>query len=315
MNKTTLPIAVICGLIAAVLFLSPMTMGGFGLFLSSFTALPLFVVVLGFGTRAGMISGAVSAFCVAIFLGPIGAISVLGATMAPALWIGHSAGLSRNDDGQEEWFPLSQILFRLTAISAAIVIILGAVSGYSPQFAFEQTSAMIRQMVEAQGSVDGAPLFSDADIATRAADIASLVPFMMPVSILLLMVLNLRLAERFARRRKWILRPREDLPSAVGLPPIACGIFAIAVAASFVSGSLGLVAQVIAGAFGGAFVLVGLATIHFMTRGLAARPFLLPVVYMVVFFSRFIGPVFAVLGVAETLFQLRARSAAGPKST
>ena len=39
MNKTTLPIAVICGLIAAVLFLSPMTMGGFGLFLSSFTAL------------------------------------------------------------------------------------------------------------------------------------------------------------------------------------------------------------------------------------------------------------------------------------
>lgn len=315
MTKTTVPIALICGLIAAVLFLSPLTMGGLGLFLSSFTALPLFVVVLGFGTRAGIISGAVSALCVAAFLGPLGAVSVLGATMAPALWIGHSAGLSRDDDGVQEWFPLSQILFRLTAISAVIVIILGSVSGYSPQVALEQVTAMIEQMVQVQTATDGAPLMDQSQIATRAADIASLVPLMMPLSILFLMVLNLRLAERFARRRGWMLRPKDDLPTTVGLPPVACVILLIAIAGSFFGGTLGLAAQVVAGAFGGAFLLVGLATIHFMTRGLAARPFLLPIVYVALFFSRFIGPVFAVLGIAETLFQLRARSANRPKST
>ena len=133
MTNRSIAIAVICGLIAAVLFVSPLSLGSLGLAMSSFTALPLFIAVLGFGTVIGTIACAVAALAVGLFMGPISGISVLIATLAPAVWIGHSAGLSRDDNGVQEWFPLSQILFRLAVISAGIVLVIGIITGYSHQ--------------------------------------------------------------------------------------------------------------------------------------------------------------------------------------
>lgn len=318
MTNRSIAIAVVCGLIAAVLFVSPLSLGSLGLAMSSFTALPLFIAVLGFGTVIGMIACAVAALAVGLFMGPISGISVLIATLAPAVWIGHSAGLSRDDGGVQEWFPLSQILFRLAVISAGIVLAIGIITGYSHQWALDQVTAMMSQLAVVQnqsGGTDGAVLITQTEIEARAKDIATLIPIIMPVSILLLMVINLRLAERFTRRRGWMLRPKDDLPTAVNMPPMAAIILLVAVVLSFMSNDLGTMAQVVAGAFGGAFLMVGLATIHFITRGLAIRPFLLPVMYIVLLFSRFIAPVFAVIGVAESLFNIRARFSGPPKST
>ena len=318
MKNTSIQIAVICGLIAALLFLSPIPLGGLGMILSSFTALPLFVVALGFGTTAGIISGVIAAIIVGVFFGPLGAFSVIAATLAPALWIGHSAGLSRDDTGTVEWFPISGLLLRLAAISAAIVIVIGVFSSYSTQWATDQATTIMKQFVQIQSEANnGLPVLSDEQIASRAADIAIMVPFMMPVSLLFLMVINLRLAERFVRARGWMLRPKDYLPAAVQLPPLAAAILGVSVVGSFMSNELGLIAKVIAGAFGGAFLLVGLATVHFITRGVAARSFLLPLTYVALFLSRIIAPAMAIIGVAETLFRLRDRFAAGqqkPKS-
>ena len=317
MTNRSIAIAVLCGLIAAVLFVSQFSLGGImGLAMSSFTALPLFIAVLGFGTVISTIACVVAVLAVGIFMGPISGISVLIATLAPAVWIGHSAGLSRDDSGVQEWFPLSQILFRLAVISAGIVLVIGIVTGDNHQRALDLATGMMSQLAEMQAQTgENGALIPQADIEARARDIANLIPIIMPVSILLLMVINLRLAERFVRRRGWILRPKDDLPTAVNMPPMAAIILLIAVAVSFMSNDIGTMAQVVAGAFGGAFVLVGLATIHFVTRGLAIRPFLLPIVYIVLFFSRFIAPAFAVIGVAESLFNIRARFSGPPKST
>lgn len=321
MTNRSIAIAVVCGLIAAVLFVSPLSLGSLGLAMSSFTALPLFIAVLGFGTIIGTIACAVAALAVGLFMGPISGISVLIATLAPAVWIGHSAGLSRDDSGVQEWFPLSQILFRLAVISAGIVLVIGIITGYNHQWALDQVTEMMSQLAVVQnqsgaaGGGEGAALITQTEIEARAKDIANLIPIIMPVSILLLMVINLRLAERFTRRRGWMLRPKDDLPSAVNMPPMAAIILVVAVVLSFMSNDLGTMAQVVAGAFGGAFLMVGLATIHFITRGLAIRPFLLPIMYIVLLFSRFIAPIFAVIGVAESLFSIRARFSGPPKST
>ncbi|MGI9363638.1 MAG: DUF2232 domain-containing protein [Rhizobiaceae bacterium] len=316
MTSRTILIAIVCGLIAALLFLSPLTLGGMGLVMSSFTALPLLIAVMGFGTVVGIISGVVAAGAVAIFFGPLGAASVLFATLAPALWIGHSVGLSRNDSGVEEWFPLSQILFRLTIISALIVTAMGIITGYSQEWALNQSLSMMGQITELQqNNGDGAQLIDQAAMEARARDIAVLIPYMLPVSILLLMVINLRLAERFVRRRGWMLRPKDDIPATANMPSIASAIFVVAAIISFANNDLGLIAKVIAGAFGGGFALVGLATVHFVTRGLAARPFILPIVYAVLLFSKFVAPVFAFIGLAENLLHIRARTTRPPKST
>ena len=127
--------------------------------------------------------------------------------------------------------------------------------------------------------------------------------------------MNLALGERFTRKRGWMLRPKEDLPRSISLPIVTTGLFILAIAASFIGGTIGLVAQVLAGAFGAAFIVVGLATVHHMTRGLPARGLSLTLTYLMLLFSRFMGPVLAVLGVAETLFRLRSRFAAGSTST
>ncbi len=316
MNNKYILIAVICGLLTAMLFISPLSLGSMGVALSSFTAFPLFISVLGFGTVAGIISGATAAFVVAIMFGPLGALSVLGATLGPALWIGHTVGLSRNDDGHEEWYPLSLLLLRLTAISAAVVVIIGFLSGYSIEWANEQTAALMKELsaLQAQANPDAAPL-SDELIAQRSARIAAMIPYLMPVSILILMVLNLRLAERFTRARGWMKRPKDDIPAGTALPMFAVSIFAAGAVGSLLSNDLGLVAKVIAGAFGGAFIMVGLATVHHLSRGLKARPYLLPVVYITLFMSIIIAPFVAALGVAETLFQLRTRFAAKSPKT
>lgn len=316
MNSTSILVGVICGLIAAVLFLSPLSLGAMGVAMSSFTAMPLFIAVLGFGTYVGILAGVISAACVAIFLGPVGAASVLCATLAPALWIGHSAGLSRDDNGVREWFPVSQILFRLAMISALIVITVGILTGYSSDWAIQQSKEIMQQISGLQQQAgDETVVLDQTALDARARDIASLIPFMMPVSILLLMVINLRLAERFVRARDWMLRPKDDLPASVNLPVAATGVFLLAVALSFLDSQTGVAAKVVAGAFGCAFLLVGLATIHFVSRGWSSRILLLAAVYLVLILSFLIAPLLAVLGVAESLFNLRSRLTGGPRST
>ena len=171
MTNRSIAIAVLCGLIAALLFVSPLSLGGMGLAMSSFTAMPLFVAVLGFGTVIGMIACAVAALAVGIFMGPISGISVLIATLAPAVWIGHSAGLSRDDSGVQEWFPLSQILFRLAVISAGIVLVIGIITGYSHQWALDQVTEMMSQLAVVQnqsGAADGTVLITQTEIEARA---------------------------------------------------------------------------------------------------------------------------------------------------
>ena len=127
---------------------------------------------------------------------------------------------------------------------------------------------------------------------------------------LFLLLINFTVAERFARKRGWILRPKEDYALTVGLPLVAIGVFAGAVAFSaFFSSSAGLAAQAVAGAMGGAFGVVGLATVHIITRTLPrmARTPSLIVTYFALVVSRFFAVALALLGLLDTLLGLRAR--------
>ena len=305
-NKPTL-IAVVCGLITALLFLAPLKLAGLGFIMSIFTAMPLFVAALGFGTLYGIVAGVVAAVVVGVFTGPLGALAVGGATMLPAIWVGHMVGLSRNDNGMAEWFPVSDILFRMALMCAAIAFGVGALVGYTPELAAQQAQVIMEQIVAAQSEASGTPALSAEAIQLQSSRIAKLIPLAMPVSLLLLMVINLILAARFARKRGWVLRPQVHLPTETALPIIAVGILAVGIALSFVSGPIALIAQVITGALGGAFLLVGLATLHTMTLRTPARGFVLGLTYFALLISRYLAGIIALIGIAETLFQIRAR--------
>ncbi|MEM8749570.1 MAG: DUF2232 domain-containing protein [Pseudomonadota bacterium] len=309
-NRSTL-IAIVCGLLTALFFLAPLTLGSLGMAMSTFTALPLFVSALGFGTVAGIISGVVGAVVVAGFTGIYGAMGVGLATLLPALWIGHMVGLSRDDTGTTEWFPVSTILFRMALMAAVITILIGVIAGYSDERTLEQTREILKQF-----AADASELAQTEEQQERMAQsLVRIVPFVAPVSLLLLMIINLLLGARIARAQGWMLRPKTHLPSETALPQIAVAVFAAAVVGSFVPGSVGLVAKVVAGAMAGAFLLVGLATAHTLTMQVPARGMMLVAMYVLLTFSRFLALAMALLGVAETLFQLRARRAAPPSNS
>lgn len=307
MNNKPILIAVACGLITAMLFLAPMTLGGLGFVMSIFTAMPLFVAALGFGTVNGVVAGVVAAVAVSVFTGVNGALAVGGATLLPAIWIGHMVGLSRDEDGHSEWFPISTILFRMALMCAAIVFVFGVMIGYTPELALEQAQAIMQQISETQSQASGAEAMSAETIKAQSATIANLIPLAMPISLLMLMVVNLVLAARFARKRGWILRPQINLPLETAMPQMAVGVFAVAIALSFLSGPIALIAQVITGAMVGAFLLVGLATLHFLTVGTPIRGMFLGITYFALLMSRVLAGVVALIGVGETIFQIRAR--------
>jgi hypothetical protein len=307
MNKNPPLIAVVCGLITALLFLAPLTLGGLGFVMSTFTAMPLFVAALGFGTVNAIIAGVVAAVAVSFFTGVQGAIIVGGATLLPAIWVGHMVGLFRDDDGTQEWFPISTILFRMALMCAVIAIGFGASVGYSPEWAANQVETVLTQFANLQPETADAPILTPEQIKQRSVEAAGLIPIAMPMSLLLLMVINLLLAARFARKRGWILRPQVNLPLETAMPQIAVGVFAVAIALSFLSGPIALIAQVVTGAMVGAFLLVGLATLHYLTLGTPIRGVFLGITYFALLASRTLAGVVALIGVGETLFQIRAR--------
>jgi len=314
MTPKSLLIAIACGLAAALAFVSPLSLGAIGVTLSSFTALPLFVVALGFGTIAGAIAGLVAAIIIAIFFGLLPALAVAAATLAPALIIGHLAGLVRNEVGVEEWYPLSGILTWMVMISAAIALAVLGMSGYSSSWAEQQALEVLRTFSAASTGGNG-PAISEEVIARQATAIANLIPIAMPASVLLLMVINLHIAMIVARANGWVLRPKDHVPSQTALPIWMAGVFIASVTVSLLGGGLGLGAQIVAGATGAGFLLVGLATTHFLVRSFRGHSTMLIVLYFLLLISRYLAFAVALLGVAETLFGLRARRAAPPPST
>ncbi|MEL6736862.1 MAG: hypothetical protein AAFO98_13525, partial [Pseudomonadota bacterium] len=85
----------------------------------------------------------------------------------------------------------------------------------------------------------------------------------------------------------------------------------IGLLASFFGGQVGVVGQILVGAFGMAFAFVGLATLHTLTMGNPARTIILMLSYLLLLFiaPTIIGMV--ILGLIETLYGLRARALAG----
>ena len=91
--------------------------------------------------------------------------------------------------------------------------------------------------------------------------------------------------------------------------------FGIAVAASFIPGYPGLIASGFASAFVFAFMLVGLAIIHSVTRGMGARGFILGAVYgALLVLNPFSGLAIATIGLAEPVSPLRRKPPSNPPS-
>lgn len=303
LDKRTALIAVFCGLATAALTIAPLVAGFFGVILASFTAVPLFIAALGFGTGAALIAGLAAAIATTLFLGPISAFSLVLITAGPAIWIGHLAGLV-NEEG--EWFPASGIFLRMVAISAAIAAIFGVLLLGNADAIRQALTDMLAMI---QGQQPHMALSGNNEDFIEA--VMRLFPPVLASGLLVTFTINLLLAERICRAQNWILRPKESKAFATALPVWAIAVTAIAaIITATTDSAVTIPTFAVAGAFGIGFGLVGLATVHAFSRNFVGRFGLLTVTYgLIILFGPFTFLLLALIGVAETLFNLRLRVA------
>ena len=315
MNLSKLLIATAAGAASALLFAGLVLQSGSAVTLALAAPIPIFIASLGWGSVAGALAAIVSAVLVAALSGIVsGGVLLFVSMTLPAAIVGHLAGLARPAadpapsaniaNGPEAsplliWYPLERILFAIALMTAVACVGLGWYLGYD-------VAAMKPEIVDALQQSGDAQQLSAVEIDTVATLLLSLIPLVQPAVLALTLNVGLYLAAWITRISNRLPRPKDDIPTALHLPPLALLIFAAGLAASFLSGPAEHVALVVCGAFGMAFTFVGIARLHARTRGRSNRGLLLFASYAAIIFLSFPLFVFTCLGVYDTVKRMRA---------
>ena len=141
---------------------------------------------------------------------------------------------------------------------------------------------------------------------SKATAIAlALLPAASAISTMGSLLFNFWLAGRITMASGRLQRPWPDL-AAIIYPPVTPLLLALATGAGFLAGLPGLIAAGFAGPLFLAYVLLGLAVVHFMTRGRSWRPFALWGLYASLFIMNTVASLaIALLGLAEAIWPMR----------
>lgn len=217
---------------------------------------------------------------------------------------GPQAGQQEPETGIE-WYPPGRLVGWASLVAGGLAAILVLVISYDSQ----SFHAAIRTILQSKAFHELDPkgtLLSKDNIDRFVKIVSAVLPAAFAVVWLTISLLNLWLAGLIARTSGRALRPWPKLDE-LELPNIFFVVFVIALIGSFLPGIIGRIAIGFAGALLIGFVLQGLAVIHAATRGMAARPVLLAVVYLAILLLGWVAILVAILGLAEPMLNLRGR--------
>jgi hypothetical protein len=307
MDSKTLIFGIIAGLATALLAAIALTRPGLLSLLLFVAAVPVFFASLSKGSLAGIVAALVAIGSTALAAGIPFATNMTFTIAGPAAYAGHLAGLSRqDDDGVAYWFPLSQILFRLALVVIAYYVFIGLWHGNEVSAVAAQIEPIFRQALSEQS-----PILSEkqeADIKYVSFLIATLQPLVASASTLAVLVWNMSLAEKLARRKALMQRPKDNIAADSGLPKLALLLFVGAVIVAVLVPSLQSTAFVVVGTMGMAIAMIGLAVLHYYTWGRKGRSQILLFTYVASILLATISlGLFLIVGIAELTLYLRAR--------
>jgi Predicted membrane protein (DUF2232) len=312
-------IGVIAGLVSAVLFASASTGTMLGTFVLFFLSpLPIGIAGLGWGWRAAGIAAIAAAASLAVGIGfragTVHAIAIGIPTIISAyyLLLNRMTGDTDIVGGAPviEWYPLGRIIAGMALFGG----VLSVISLLSLGTDVESLKTAFRPVVE-RTFVTGIPKGGSVPgtlTPARIEELTMLVIAIAPISVATVWFafanLNLWLAALVTNKSERLNRPWSDL-SLLTLPRTLSLAFAAAVAVSLMGGMLGMVSTSFASAILMAYLLVGLAIIHNLTRGASIRPGILWAVYVLLFMLFLVAaPLIALLGLAEPLLPWRRRA-------
>lgn len=313
MPINVLLLAIAAGFISAIVFASATT-GALLLRVVLFflTPLSLYLAGLGLGPIAGAIAAATATAAVLFIANPLAAEVYAISTALPAVVCSRLALLSREVEGEREWYPIGRIVVAAAAFSGVFAVMALLMMGGDS----ETLRGLLRTVVESFVKTDlshvpGTPEFSPAQIDDITNSTLSSLPGALGLLAMTTILLNLWLAGRITLASGRLSRPWPDLAKFT-LPASATFALFLAVGLSFVNGIAGLIASGVAAPFALAFAFVGMAAAHAITRGSPWRGFILTALYVGVVFVPHVGLLLAIAGLAETIFRYRTAGGAPP---
>jgi hypothetical protein len=307
MQKNAFLLALAAGIISAVVFASATTGALFlRVILFLLTPLSLYLAGLGLGTVAAAIAGIMATAIVLLIANPLAAEVYAVSTALPAIVCTHLATLSREAEGEREWYPLGRIVVIAGIFSGMFAVVALVLMGGSVETLSKLLRTVIEGFVKSELSqIPGAPAIGTAEIDEITRSTLTSLPWALGLLAMGTILLNLWLAGRITLASGRLPRPWPNL-SDFKMPAAATFVLLVAIGLSFVSGMTGLVASAVAAPFALAFALVGIAVAHALTRGSPWQGFILAALYVAVIFIPHIGLLLALAGLAETIFNYRA---------
>lgn len=302
------------GLVSFVALLSATTGTPFLQFLMFLIApLPLFLAGLALGWKTAAIGAATAAIGITLLTGPLVGFLTAGSQFGPPVLLTYLALLNREvvaPDGKSattEWYPVGRLVLWCAALATMLTLVLLTMLGEDAAGIQENLTKVLRQAFEqfrAQ-SADATPI-PEEDLNSMVQIALALLPAASGMLMTVILLLNLYLAARVNLASGYLSRPWPDL-AALTYPPATPLVLAASVALSAILPGLpGMTASAAAGAFYFAYVLLGLAIIHYVTRTNPGRFAILWAVYFgLVIFNTIVSLVLAIIGLTESFSPLR----------
>jgi hypothetical protein len=269
--------------------------------------LPILLAGLGLSHWAGLIAALCAGASLALALDKV-FLSFLICAALPAWWMSYLALLARPTPNGVEWYPVGRLVLWMAAIGGALMVIAIPFVGTDP----DGFHATLRDAIDgAIRSTNGAPASQDVQAGGMLDPdvLASLAPPTLAALLTVVQMINLWLAARIVKSLGHLRRPWPDLP-ALAFPPLAPAFLAAALVGIFLPGFFGIIGGIFAATLIMAYAILGLAVLHFITRGMDARSLLLGGIYAVFVILTWPALVLAsVLGIIDTALNLRGRVA------
>lgn len=314
-NSNWIIVAIISGLVAAVLHASVISLTPLSALLFYLTPLPLLMAGLSHGWPAALLSGAVGALAMSAFGGAKTGLFFVAASAAGPVILSRLALTSRPSQGPGsegevtaqglQWYPEGRLVLWAAVMAGGLltlVILALGPDAKSFQATLSEAAAGISQSLGA-----GMPAEQQAELTRWVDFIVKLAPAAAAAAWLAAMTINLLMASRLLIRLGVSPRPWAAFSSLM-FPRRALLALAGACAASFMPGTAGLIAMVFAAPLLTAFAILGLSVVHHLLNGHSARmPILAGLYTTLILLSWVLALPLVVLGIAELGFGVRAR--------
>jgi hypothetical protein len=295
------------GAATALLFASVASGSLFAVLLFYLAPLPILIAALGWSHWAGLIAAVFASAGLAAVFGPFLFMAFLVGIGLPAWWLGYLALLARPTGepapNDTEWYPVGNLVV-WAAIVGAIVVVAALINFGMSEDGFRTA---LRNGLERVLRLR-APNMPMPDLNRLLDFLVLALPPAAAVLTTITNVLNLWLAQRIVAVSGGLKRPRPDLP-AMQFPFYAPLLTGGAIVGSFLPGLIGTAGGVLAAAMLMAYALLGFAVLHHISRGIKGRIFLLGSAYAAVLVLGWPALVMMLLGLADTMLDLRGRVA------